>query len=135
MKSLLFALPLLFVSCAATPSQPSAPAAAAGAVKYRYENSLDLRNDNTLNHVTVTGYDEKSLGEATRLDVSAGGAVLSLRNKSDAGGAMYNPKVELSKQGTLLVSWGEIDDGFGKAELAADAAGNLTITKWKEGAY
>ncbi|HEX2749027.1 MAG TPA: hypothetical protein VHM91_13560 [Verrucomicrobiales bacterium] len=135
MKSLLFALPFLLVSCASTPSKPDAPAAAAGAVKYRYENSLDLRNDNTLNHVVVTGYDEKSLGEATRLDVSAGGAVLSLRNKSDVGGAMYNPKVELSKQGTLLVSWGEIDDAYGKAELAADEAGNLTIKKWKEGSY
>jgi hypothetical protein len=43
--------------------------------------------------------------------------------------------VELSKQGTLLVSWGEIDDAYGKAELAADEAGNLTIKKWKEGSY
>jgi hypothetical protein len=133
MRSLLLAsLSLFVVSCASPGSKPAAPSEA---VKYRYENTLDLRNDNTLNHVVVKGYDEKSLGEATRLDVSAGGAMLSLRNKSDAGGAMYNPSVELTKQGNLLIKWDEIDDGYGRAELAADEAGNLTITKWKEGSY
>jgi hypothetical protein len=123
-------LPFFFASCASNSTTGST-----AAVKYRYENTLDLRNDNTLNRVQVTGVDEKSLGEATRLDVFAGGIGLTLRNKSDVGGAMYNPSVELTKQGTLLVKWGEIDDGYGLAELAADEAGNLTIKKWKEGAY
>jgi hypothetical protein len=48
---------------------------------------------------------------------------------------MYNPGVALTKEGTLLVTWNEIDDGFGRAELAADEAGNLTVKKWKEGEY
>ncbi len=129
----LLLLPLLLASCS-TPAAPPAPPAAAGNVKYRYENTLDLNHDNTLNHVLVVGYDEANVLEATRLDVSAGGPVLSLHSVN-SGNALYNPKVELTKKGTLLVSWGEIDDGFCKVELAADAAGNLKIVSRKEGAY
>ena len=99
------------------------------AIRYRYENNLDLRADNTLNHVLVLGYDDSSLGEATRLVVSAGGAPLTLRNQIDVNGAMYNPSVELTKKGTLLIHWGVIDDGSETVELAADPASNLTIAK------
>jgi hypothetical protein len=96
---------------------------------YRYENSLDLRGDNTLNHVVVVGYDDAKLGEATRLVVSTGGAPLTLRNQIDVNGAMYHPSVELTKKGNLLVRWGVIDDCAEQVELAADPAGNLTVVK------
>ena len=98
-------------------------------IRYRYENTLDLRADNTLNHVVVLGYDDANLREATRLVVSAGGAPLTLRNQIDVNGAMYNPSVELTKKGNLLVRWGVIDDCAEQAELAADPAGNLTVVK------
>ena len=75
----------LLVSCA-----PHSPAPK-GAIRYRYENTLDLRADNTLNRVSVLGYDDTNLGEATRLVISAGGAPLTLRNQIDVNGAMYNP--------------------------------------------
>ena len=56
MRSLLLAsLSLFVVSCASPGSKSAAPSEA---VKYRYENTLDLRNDNSLNHVVVTGYDD-----------------------------------------------------------------------------
>lgn len=96
-------------------------------IRYRYENTLDLRADNTLNHVLVIGYDDSNIREVTRLVVFAGGAPLSLRNQLDVNGAMYAPSVELTKKGTLLIRWGAIDDQVEEAELAADTAGNLTI--------
>lgn len=111
------------VSCAPHSPVPS------GNVRYRYENMLDLRADNTLNHVTVVGYDDSRLGEATRLVVSAGGAPLTLRNQIDVNGAMYNPSVELTKTGNLLLRWGVIDDCAESVELTADAKGNLAILK------
>ena len=98
-------------------------------VRYRYENTVDLRVDNTLNHVVVVGYDDSQMREATRLVVSAGGAPLTLRNRWDVGGAMYAPAVEFTKNGTLIVRWGVIGDGSEQVELAADPAGNLTIVK------
>ena len=113
----------LLVSCA-----PHSPAPK-GAIRYRYENTLDLRADNTLNRVSVVGYDDANLGEATRLVVSAGGAPLTLRNQIDVNGAMYHPAVELTKKGNLLIRWGVIDDGAEQVELAADPAGNLTVVK------
>lgn len=136
MKSICLAVPFVFLSLVSCSTPPANPAPAnAGAVKYRYENSLDVRGDNTLDHVVATGYDEKNLGEVTRLDVSAGGPAISLRNESDTNLAMYTPSVELTKQGTLLVSWGEMGDAWCKVELSADAAGNLTVKSRKQGAY
>ena len=113
------------VSCAVHSPAPKSTEA----IRYRYENTLDLRVDNTLNHVLVLGYDDPNPGEATRLVVSAGGAPLTLRNQIDVNGAMYNPSVELTKKGTLLIHWGVIDDGSETVELAADPASNLTIAK------
>lgn len=98
-------------------------------IRYRYENTVDLRADNTLNHVLVIGYDDASMREVTRLVVFAGGAPLTLRNQMDVNGAMYAPSVALTKKGNLLVRWGAIDDQVEEAELAADAAGNLTIVR------
>ena len=98
-------------------------------IRYRYENTVDLRADNTLNRVVVVGYDDANLGEATRLVVSAGGAPLTLRNQIDVNGAMYHPSVELTKKGNLLIGWGVIDDCSEQVELAADPAGNLTVAK------
>ncbi|MDR3401333.1 MAG: hypothetical protein P4L99_02455 [Chthoniobacter sp.] len=110
-----------------------APAAAAPkskpVVRYRYENTVDLRADNTLNHVVVVGYDDANLREATRLVVYAGGAPLTLRNQFDINSAMYAPTVELTKKGNLLIRWGEIDEVSEEVELSADSAGNLTIVK------
>jgi len=98
-------------------------------VRYRYENTLDLRADNTLNHVVVIGYDDSNMREATRLVVHAGGAPLTLRNQYDINGAMYAPTVELTKKGNLLIRWSEIDEVSEEVELAADPAGNLAIVK------
>lgn len=98
-------------------------------VRYRYENTVDLRADNTLNHVLVIGYDDTNIREATRLVVSAGGAPLTLRNKTDVNGAMYAPAVEVTKKGTLIIRWSAIDEVREEVELAADSAGNLTIVK------
>ena len=98
-------------------------------VKYRYINQLDLGNDNTINPVEVTGYDELNLGEPSRLEVSAGGPVLTLRNEIDTQGAMYAPSVELSPKGTLLVRWGGIDDGWELVELSASPGGALTVVR------
>lgn len=119
----LVAVCLLLASCASHPTGQK------GIVRYRYENTLDLRADNTLNHVTVVGYDDSNLGEATRLVVSAGGASLILRNQVDVNGVMYNPAVELTKKGNLIIHWGVIDDCAEEVELAADPAGNLTVVK------
>ena len=119
------ALAASLVSCAVHPPTPKSTEA----IRYRYENTLDLRADNTLNHVLVLGYDDSNLGEATRLVVSAGGAPLTLRNQIDVNGAMYNPSVELTKKGTLIVRWGVIGDCSETVELTADPAGNLTTLK------
>ena len=118
-----FVLAASLASCAVHPPAP------AQAIRYRYENTLDLRADNTLNHMLVLGYDDSNLGEATRLVVSAGGAPLTLRNQIDVNGAMYNPSVELTKKGTLIVRWDVIDDCSETVELAADPAGNLATLK------
>ena len=96
-------------------------------VSYRYENTLDLRADNTLNRVTVLGYEDPIVHEATSLTVNAGGAPLILRNQVDVNGAMYNPSVELTKKGNLVIRWGVIDDGSETVELAADPVGHLKI--------
>ena len=114
---------VLLASCASKQPAPKQP------VCYRYENTLDLRADNTLNHVLVLGYKDPVVQEATSLAVSAGGAPLTLRNQVDMNGAMYNPSVELTKKGNLLIHWGVIGDGSETVELAADPAGNLTVVK------
>lgn len=120
----------VLVSGCYTQETPSPGAGASSAnLKYRYENRLDLGNDNTLQQVVVEGYDEKQLGEATRLDVSAGGAVLTLRNQVDVGGAMYTPDVQKSAQGNLLIKWSSIGEDVTTAELVADAANNLRVKK------
>ena len=105
------------------------PLAIKPVVRYRYENTVDLRADNSLNHVLVIGYDDTNIREATRLVVSAGGAPLTLRNKTDVNGAMYAPAVEVTKKGTLIIRWSAIDEVREEVELAADSAGNLTIVK------
>lgn len=120
-------LSAVLASCA--PQQPAPQASTARRVAYRYENTLDLRADNTLNHVQVLGYEDPVVHEATSLAVSAGGTPLTLRNQVDVNGAMYNPSVELTKRGNLVIHWGVIDDGSETVELAADPAGNLTIVK------
>jgi hypothetical protein len=40
---------------------------------------------------------------------------------------MYNPSVELTKKGNLVIRWGVIGDGSETVELAADPLGNLTV--------
>ena len=117
-------LSALLASCATPPSL-----APLESVRYRYENSVDLRRDNTLNHVVVVGYDDSTIREATRLVVSAGGPPLTLKNELDVNGAMYAPAVTLTKSGTLIVSWGAIGDRSESAELAADASGGLTVIR------
>ncbi len=114
---------LLLTSCA--PQHP----ASKRKVAYRYENTLDLRADNTLNRVEVIGYEDEMVHEATSLIVSAGGVPLILHNQVDVNGAMYNPSVELTKKGNLMIRWGVIDDGSEAVELAADPAGNLSVVK------
>ena len=108
-------------SCAPQQPTPKRP------VSYRYENTLDLRADNTLNRVQVIGYEDPVVHEATSLTVTAGGAPLTLRNQADVNGAMYNPSVALTKKGNLLIRWGVIDDGSETVELSADPVGNLSI--------
>lgn len=121
-KILAFAcLGAALISCA--PQHP----ASKRPVAYRYENTLDLRADNTLNRVQVIGYEDPMVHEATSLIVSAGGVPLILHNQVDVNGAMYNPSVELTKKGNLIIRWGVIDDGSETVELAADPVGNLTI--------
>ena len=117
-------LAALLVSCASSPV--SAPQ---GEVRYRYENSLDLRRDNTLNHVVVVGYDSSNMKETTSLVVSAGGAPITLKNMLDPNGAMYAPSVDLTKDGNLSIRWGVIDDRSETVVLAADRAGGLTVVK------
>ena len=121
------ALAASLVSCAV--HSPAPAPKSTEAIRYRYENTLDLRADNTLNHVLILGYDDSNPGEATRLVVSAGGAPLALRNQTDVHGAMYNPAVELTKKGTLIVRWDVIGDCSETVELAADPDGNLTAVK------
>lgn len=125
--------PLNLLSSVALAVALTASAAAAPktkpVIRYRYENTVDLRADNTLNHVVVVGYDDYNMREATRLVVDAGGKPLTLRNERDLNGAMYAPSVQLNKKGNLIVHWGVIDDGWEEAELAADPAGNLKIVR------
>ncbi len=120
------------LSACATPAPKTA---AADTVRYRYENTLDLHTGGTLSHVAVLGHDDAKLGEATRLVVSAGGAPVTLRNSVDVNGAMYCPAVDTMKNGHLVVRWDVIDDGWEKAELAADAAGNLRVVRRSSGQH
>jgi hypothetical protein len=100
-----------------------------GNVKYHYLNQLDLGNDNTYNTVEVIGYDDTNFGEPSRLTVSAGGPVLTLRNEIDTQGVMYGPSVELSPKGNLLVRWSGIDEGWELVELSATPAGILSVVR------
>lgn len=86
-------LSLALVSCSTvTPASTGN-----GKEVYRYVNTLDFENNNSLDQVTVIGYDDGNMGEATRLDVTIGSAILTLRDPYDgtAGGAMYNPGVAI----------------------------------------
>ena len=122
-SSLLLALAL--ASCATTPATPSHPG---GNVVYRYVNTLDVGKDNTLDPVSVTGYDESGVKEATCLEVKVGSSSLMLRDPYDgsAGGAMYNPGVELAPGGALLVRWEQIGEVRCRAEIVAGSDGKLT---------
>lgn len=124
MKFLLL-LPLLLVSCATTPG-------AGGKVTYRYVNSLDFGNNNTLDAVAVTGYDEQNNGEATRLDVTIGDAHLALRDPygdGNGGGYMYNPAVSLGSDGALVITWSRIGEVLCRAEVTSDPQGRLVERK------
>lgn len=121
----LFLLPFLFVSCATT-------ASTGGKVTYRYVNSLDFGNNNTLDPVTVTGYDEQNNGEATRLDISVGDARLTLRDpygESQSSGYMYNPAVALGPDGALIITWSQMGETDCRAEISANAQGQLIERK------
>lgn len=102
-----------------------------GEVVYRYVNTLDFGNNNTLDQVAVTGYCDTGLREATRLDVTVGSAGMTLRDPYDgsAGGAMYNPGVELTADGALAVNWEEIGDVHCRAEITAGPDGRLVERK------
>jgi hypothetical protein len=125
----LVAIAMLLAAC----TTPGPKTRNAEAVRYRYENTLDLHTGGTLSHVVVLGHDDAKLGEATRLVVSAGGTPVTLRNSVDVNGAMYCPAVEAMKNGHLLVRWDVIDEGWEKVELAADAAGNLRVVRRTSG--
>lgn len=126
MKLLLLLVPLAMVSCATT-----TPTASPGKECYRYVNTLDFGKNNTLDPVRVIGYDENGELEATRLDVTVGTASISLHDfyNGTAAGAMYNPAVDLKSDGALVVSWGRIGEEKCRAEIVADAAGNLVERK------
>ncbi len=123
-KTLSAVLPLLLLASCATPTphgkQP---------IKYRYENTLGLGSKNGLTRVVVTGFDDANIGEATRLEVAAGGSVLMLRNTVDVNGAMYCPAVEAAKNGRLIVRWDVIDECAERVELALDEAGRLKVIR------
>src|SRR5690348_10248558 len=111
MKLLLPLTALLFAACSSPAPKPSpSSASAAGNVRYRYVNTLNLGNDLTMDEVSVLGYDEGNQNECTRLDVTVNKATLTLRSINQ-GNAMYTPSVETGPKGTLVVGWGEIDDG------------------------
>ncbi|GAA5130278.1 hypothetical protein JIN84_04480 [Luteolibacter yonseiensis] len=121
----LLVLPLLLVSCAAIPG-------GGGKVTYRYVNSLDFGNDNTLDAVTVTGYDEQNNGEATRLDLTVGGSRLTLRDPygdGNGGGYMYNPAVGLGSDGALVITWSRIGEVLCRAEITSGPQGQLIERK------
>jgi hypothetical protein len=124
MKPLLL-FPFALVSCGGLSPAPS------GEIRYRYVNTLDFGNDNTLDPVTVTGRDERDQREATRLDVTIGSATLTLRDPYDGstGGAMYNPAVSLAKDGALIVEWSRIGEGKCRSEIVASPDGALTERK------
>ena len=125
MKTLL--LPLFaLVSCTAV-----TPGGSGGAPVYRYVNTLDFGNDNTLDQVTDTGYDDHQVREATRLVVTVGSASMTLRDPYDGttGGAMYNPGVELMSDGALVVKWEQIGEVHCRAEIVAGPDGQLVERK------
>ncbi len=119
---------LAIVSCA--PVSP-VPNSASGMVVYRYVNTLDFGNNNSMDAIAVTGYDDRAQKEATRLDVSVGAATISLRDPYDGtdGGAMYNPSVELTKDGALAVSWEQIGEVHCRSEIVAGEFDKLVERK------
>jgi hypothetical protein len=131
MKYILPLAALLIASCATTdPASPSS-ASAGSNIRYRYTNTLNLGNDLTMDQVSVIGYDDHSVGESTRLDVTVNNASITLRSLND-GNAMYTPSVEAGPEGTLVVGWGEIDDGGCRVRLAVKPDGSLAIVSRKE---
>ena len=135
MKLLLPFVAVLFAACSTpAPSPSAAPASGAGAagnVRYRYTNTLNLGNDLTMDQVSVIGYDEDGQGEANRLEVTVNSARLTLRSINQ-GNALYTPAVTTGPNGTLVVSWGEIDDGGCRVTIAQKADGSLSIVSRKE---
>lgn len=119
-------LALALVSCATLPATSSR-----GKECYRYVNTLDFGKNNTLDPVSVIGYDESGELEATRFDVTVGTAGISLHDfyNGTAAGAMYNPAVELKPDGALIVSWGRIGEEKCRVEIVADATGKLVERK------
>jgi hypothetical protein len=124
MKSLPF-LALALASCASVSPAPAQPR---GKVVYRYVNTLDVGKNNTLDAVSVTGYDESGVKEATCLVVKIGGSSLDIRDPG-GGGAMYNPAVELKPDGALSVSWEQIGEAHCRADIVAGSDGKLTEPK------
>lgn len=121
---------LVFAACETVSTTTTHPPAAIGEKEvYRYVNTLDFSNDNSLDPVKVIGYDESNIGEATRLDVSVGTASLTVKDGSGNQNAMYNPTVELGKDGALLVGWGQIGDTTCRAEIVAAPGGRLIERK------
>ncbi|MES2660397.1 MAG: hypothetical protein V4689_17365 [Verrucomicrobiota bacterium] len=118
-------LSLTLVSCGTVPSGGN------GKEVYRYVNTLDFGNDNTLDQVTVIGYDDNHMREATRLDVTVGSSKITLRDPYDgtSGGAMYNPGVDLMTDGALVVKWAEIGEVHCRAEIIAGPGGKLVERK------
>lgn len=123
MKPTLLLLCLALVSCATGPAGSPNPR---GEVVYRYVNTLDFGKDNTLDAVSVTGFDETGVKEATCLEVKIAGSSLILRDPYEgADGPMYNPAVELKPDGALLVRWEQMGEIVCRAEVVAGSDGKL----------
>jgi len=104
-------------------------------VCYRYANSLDFGKNNALDAVTVTGRDDQGVKEATRLDVKIGEATITLRDMYEGKpGAMYNPRVDLSADGALVVGWSQMGESDCTVEITSDAGGKLYERKRTLGA-
>lgn len=120
-------LSLALVSCTTVTPTGSGK----GKEVYRYVNTLDFGKNNTFDQVTVIGYDDGQMQEATRLDVTIGSATLTLRDPYDGsiGGAMYSPAVDLMPDGALAVKWEQIGEVHCRAEIIAGPDGKLVERK------
>lgn len=118
-------LPLFLAECAPKPPPPVFQAN--GPVVYQYQNTADVGHDNSLDKISVIGYDERGIKEASRLDVTVGDLLIRLRDPYDGtpGGAMYNPSVSLKEDGTLVIRWEQIGETACSVELGVDSSGRL----------